>query len=288
MRLIAGRVLSSLTVGVLSTSLVYSQELPKIVVNPKVPPPFPETTISNLPAPEWVALGNDVPGVVEPVLVPRTIQETSGGCKGLKESGVVVLSFVIDSSGQPRNVMFKEALGTQVDLLALQLLLTSRFKPAMANGAPIAFGRDVSMKLDVCTERIAGEAKVSTRLSGALKEQFQNWRNAQTRANLAPLHMPPDTIADAEKVGVDGFSLGKAITRREYDSRGMSGKFNFGVLVDEHGVSHVQRVLQSTNPSLLPIAVEMIQSVRHTPALKDGMPVPVHFSEGLEIKSGMN
>jgi hypothetical protein len=69
------------------------------------------------------------------------------------------------------------------------------------------------------------------------------------------------------------------------DTKGMSGSFAFGVLVDEHGLGRIEKVLVSTNPNLLPIVAGIIQSFRSTPALKDGMPVPVHMVESLDINS---
>ena len=275
-----------LAVVILASLEARSQDLTPYPINPKVLPRFPDNPVSNLPVPEKVKLGNDVPGVVPPAPPALALAPMSSDCRGVKDAGTVTLSFIIDSRGEPRNVIFKRALASQVDLLALKILLDSRFQPATVNGSPIAFGRDVEMHLEVCIERQAGAAKEMTRLRTAKDVRFTDWRNAATEASLAPSPMPPDARADGEHPGADGFTEPKAIAHKNYDSQGMSGSFSFGMLIDEHGISHIEKVLRSTNPALLPVAASMVLSIRHTPAMKDGMPVPAHVTEALDIRSG--
>lgn len=247
-------------------------------------PQYPETRVSNLPKPEHVELYSDVAGLVEPVLIPGETPPLSSECKGTKDSGAVNLSFIVDAEGQPRNVVFKKALANQIDLLALKILLDSRFQPATLNGSPVAVGRDVEMHLQVCIEQSPGTTDELIRLRSPKTEKFSSWHHAPAEANLAPVPMPADALADAEQPGT-GFSTPKTLANKMLDAKGMSGSFAFGVLVDEHGLAHIQKVLLSTNPKLLPIAAKVIQDFRHTPALKDGMPVPVHTTESLEINS---
>ncbi len=229
-------------------------------------------------------LHNNEPEVAEPVLLPQQFPVLSSKCDGAKDTGTVTLSFVIDAKGEPRNVVFKRALGNQIDILALQILLESHFQPAMLNGASIAVGRDAEIHLEVCTEPQPGTINAVTRLCKPQIEKFTDWRHSPGQANLAPLHMPADAQADHEKPGAD-FTTPKAIAHRMLDTKGLSGSFEFGVLVDEHGIDHIEKVLKSTNPALLPVAVAMILSIRQTPAMKNGMPVPVHLTAGLNIGS---
>ncbi len=244
-------------------------------------PRYPETRVSNLPQPQHIRLYNGASGLVEPVLITSETPSLSSVCKGTKDSGSVTLSFIVDDNGLPRNVVFKQALANQIDLLALQILLDSRFQPALLNGSPVSVGRDVAIRLQVCIEESPdGTGKI--RLRSPKTEKFNDWRHAPAEANLAPVPMPADALADGENIGPD-FSDAKDIAHKSLDPHGMSGNFAFGVLVDEHGLGHIEKVLQSTNPKLLPIAAMMIQNVRHTPAMKDGMPVPLHLTERLEI-----
>lgn len=248
-------------------------------------PPYPETRVSNIPQPERVVLANNAVGLVDPVLIPGETPPLSKDCKGTKDAGSVTLSFVVDATGQPRNVMFKKALANQIDLLALQILLDSRFHPATLNGAPVAVGSDVEIHLQVCIEPKPGTTQELVRLRAPKTEKFMDWQHPPAEANLAPIHMPPDAIADAEKQG-PGFSAPKSIALNMPDAKGMSGSFAFGVLVDEHGLGHIEKVLGATNQKLLPIAAEAIHNTRHTPALKDGMPVPTHRTEEVAVTSG--
>lgn len=267
----------------ISVAIVASPQQPPAALNTL--PRYLETRVSNLPQPEQVELYNSAKEMVEPVLIPGQTLPLSNECKGTKDSGSVTLSFIVDAEGQPRNIVFKQALANQIDLLALQILLDSRFQPATLNGSPVAVGRDVEMHLQVCIDQKPGTTVELVRLRSPKTEKFSGWRHAQAEANLAPVKMPPDALADAENPG-PSFSTPKTIAHKMFDSKGMSGSFAFGVLVDEHGLDHIEKVLESTNPNLLPIAARMIQSIRHIPALKDGMPVPVHQTESLNITSG--
>lgn len=248
------------------------------------PQPYPDTVASNLPKPEKVKLYNSVPGIVEPVLLPEQFPPLSSKCHGSKDSGTVTFSFVVDANGEPRNAVFKRALANAIDLLALQLLLMARFQPATSSGAAVAFGRDVEMHLEVCNEKQPATGQGVARLRSAPELKFSNWRRAPEQANLAPAHKPDDAQGDHERPGSD-FTLPRVIARYMPDSHGMSGSFEFGVRADEHGIDHIEKVLKSTNPALLPVATAFILSIRQTPAMKDGMPVPVHFTANVDINS---
>jgi hypothetical protein len=269
----------------LAATAAFAQTLPTIPIDPKVLPTFPETSVSNVPPPERVQLVNNLAGVVEPVPISPPLSAYSSQCKGFQESGSVTLAFIVDANGNPRNVMFKNVLENQLDLLALKILLLSRFTPATIDGTPTAFGQDVDIHLDVCTEKQPGSTAEVTRLRSAATQKFVPWRKAPAEANLAPLKMPTDAIADAENVKDGGLVPPIRIPQhRAFDTRGMTGSFAFGVLVDEHGIGHIQKVLRSTNPPLLPIVSVMIESMRRIPAMKNGMPVPVHVIEGLTLQ----
>jgi hypothetical protein len=181
--------------------------------------------------------------------------------------------------------MFKQALANQIDLIALQILLDSKFQAAMLNGSPVAVGRDAEIHLQVCIEQQSGSSGEKIRLRTPKTEKFSDWSHAPAEANLAPLPMPTDALADGESPG-PAFTQPKSLAHKMLDTKGMSGFFTFGLLLDEHGIVHIEKVLKSTNPKLLPIAAKMIQSLRSTPALKDGMPIPVHQMESLDIGSG--
>jgi hypothetical protein len=249
--------------------------------------PYPDTVSSNLPMPERVKLSNGVPGLAPPTLIPKPLPPLASHCNGKKADGGARFSLVVDSNGYPRNVIFERALGKDLDLLALHILFESRFHPAMLGGSPVAVGREAETRLEVCVEETkdpSGALHHSVRLRSPQDERFSDWHHSSSEANLAPMDMPPDAQADHEHPGTD-FTLPKTIMERSIDAKGMSGSFLFGVLVDERGITHVEKVLKSTNSALLPIAAAMVSTIRQTPATKDGMPVPVHLTQGLTVKS---
>ena len=266
----------SLSAAVFTSAAAYAQQLPH----------YPDTVASNLPQPEHVKLYNNVPGTVEPVLLPLQVPPSQAECKGQKGSGTVTLTFVVDANGVPRNVYFKQALANNIDLLALEFLLNSRFQPATFNGAPVAVGRDVEMRLQICNEEqpVSGKnsIKITTKLRSVQDEKISNWRHSPDEANLAPIQMPADAQADHEHIGPD-FTPPKLIAKGAIPMRGLTGAFSFGIQVDEHGMPHIEKVLQATNPLIAQMAARLIINTRFTPALKDGMPVPVHLIQGIEM-----
>jgi hypothetical protein len=56
--------------------------------------------------------------------------------------------------------------------------------------------------------------------------------------------------------------------------------------VDEHGVPQDLEVLKSTDSELLPQVALCMRNIRFKPALKDGMPLPAHINEELDITAG--
>ena len=76
------------------------------------------------------------PGVTSPQLLSTTpIRIDSGKCKKKMDSKVI-FSVLVDSLGQPRNLMFLQPLGNEMDKFALQVASSDRFTPGTHDGAP--------------------------------------------------------------------------------------------------------------------------------------------------------
>jgi outer membrane biosynthesis protein TonB len=237
----------------------------------------------NLPQAEWVKLYGPEQGINAPILMQSTYALQSK-CAGAKAGGDVKFSFVVDSRGLPRNVVFEQALANEIDLLALKVILNSRFQPAMLNGAPVAVGRSAKMHLQICSEQTtdqSGKTRFTFRLRSNPEETVGDWNHSSAQANLAPIVIPPGICADRESNGFTPPTL--LVHPPPPDAKGHSGKFSFKVLVDEHGVPQDLEVLKSTDPALLPQVTLCMRNLRFKPALKDGMPVPAHITEGLDI-----
>jgi hypothetical protein len=253
----------------------------------KQPAPASDSVESNLPQPEWVKLYGREQGIAEPVLIqPATSLQSD--CKGQKRDGRVKLSFVVDSNGFPRNLVFERALANEVDLLALKLILNTRFHPATLNGSPVAIGSSVDMHLQACAEETkdqSGKASGVLRLRYPAEEKFEDWRDPPAQANLAPIAMPPGMQAERKPVN-NHFTPPKLLNQPDTpDGKGRSGTFSFVVVVDEHGIPQVRETLTSTDQTLLPQVIQCIRNTRYQPALNDGMPVPARITLGLNIRS---
>jgi hypothetical protein len=251
------------------------------------PPPARDSVESNLPQPEWVKLYSREQGITGPTLIqPATSLQSE--CKGQKSDGRVTLSFVVDSNGLPRNVVFEKALASEVDLLALKLLLNSKFQPAMLNGTPVAAGQSVEMRLQVCSEVTkdqSGKRSGFLRLRYPPEEKLEGWHNPPAQANLAPIAMPPDMQFDKKPPSGD-FTPPMMLTHpTPPDAKGHPGSFSFLVRVDEHGILQIQETLKSTDPQLLPLVMQCVRNTRHQPALYNGMPVPARSTIGMDIES---
>ena len=237
---------------------------------------------SNFPQPEWVKLYSREQGASAPVLI-QLAGNFENDCKGLKRGGSVKFSFVVDSSGLPRNVVFERALANEIDLIALKLMLMSRFHPAMLDGNPVAVGRSVEMRLQVCDEQTkdsSGQVRGSSRLRSLPEEEFKEWEHSPDRANLAPDPMPHGLLANRGKI--NGLTPPKQLARPELPNlRGHSGSLFVEGFVDEHGIPQELKPVKHTDDELLPVFLQFFRNVRYQPAMKDGMPVPCHFTESL-------
>jgi hypothetical protein len=241
----------------------------------------------NLPQPEWVKIYSREQGITEPTLI-QPAYSLQGECKGDKDGGSVKFAFVVDSNGLPRNVVFERALANGVDLVALKLMLDSKFQPAMLNGSPVAAGRKVEMRLQICTEQKkdpSGRVDTVFRLRLPPEEKFAEWPDPPVQANLAPISMPPGMRAEHEPTSGSHFTPSKALIRpKTPDVKGIPESFLVSLIVDEHGIPHDLKALQFTNRTLLPQILECIRNTRYQPALNDGMPVPALLTIGIDIQ----
>lgn len=103
---------------------------------------------------ERLTVYSDGPGVTAPTLLPLNLPPlTTEKCKQLVD-GRIIFSVIVDSSGQPRNIMFLHAIGNDLDKLALQIAAADRFSPAIHNGMKVAFAQSLELNLKACLTEI--------------------------------------------------------------------------------------------------------------------------------------
>jgi periplasmic protein TonB len=77
-------------------------------------------------------------GVTPPQLVYKVEPEFSEEARKAKHQGVVVLSIVVDASGNVRNIRVQQSLGLGLDEKAIEAVSRWRFRPGLFDGKPVA------------------------------------------------------------------------------------------------------------------------------------------------------
>jgi TonB family protein len=85
-----------------------------------------------------VFLGNTNNGLTPPRLIHNVDPEFSDEARRKKIEGVVTLSLVVDTEGQPTDVQVTGPIGHGLDEKAVEAVKQWRFQPAMKDGNPIA------------------------------------------------------------------------------------------------------------------------------------------------------
>lgn len=77
-------------------------------------------------------------GTSMPIILHKVEAEYSEEARKLKRQGTVVLKFVVDESGHPRDITVERGVGLGLDEKAIEALGKWLFKPAMKDGKPVA------------------------------------------------------------------------------------------------------------------------------------------------------
>lgn len=77
-------------------------------------------------------------GVTVPHLIHNVIPEYSDKGRRAKVEGTVLISLVVDSSGNPTMIKVTQSLGSGLDEKAVEAVQQWRFEPATKDGKPVA------------------------------------------------------------------------------------------------------------------------------------------------------
>jgi TonB family protein len=77
-------------------------------------------------------------GISNPVVIYSVDPEFSDEARRQKYQGVVVISLIVDTHGNPQDIRVVRPLGMGLDEKAVEAVRQYRFKPAMRNGKPVA------------------------------------------------------------------------------------------------------------------------------------------------------
>jgi TonB family protein len=208
----------------------------------------------------------DDAGVTAPDLIPAPLEiEQAPHCR--KWDGTVVLSAVIDSLGQARDVYLLRPTGDDLDKEALEIAAHDRFKPGSLNGALVPVALALQVKMEFCIEAV--ETGPNT---GALNAKLRS----QPEQTIRPLSKVHDS-----SVPVIGLKPNKGVMPpvplRDLKPLNGSGKCVVSVLIDEHGMPEDVRIVKSANAEFDRKALAAVSHERYKPAIKEGMPIAVRI-----------
>lgn len=241
-----------------------------------------------------------------PILVPVNITPApESKCDGVKQSGTVRFSFVVDQEGRARNIIFEQALGNDVDYTALRVMELDHFKPGTLNGDPVASFGAVEMQLAICVELKKDKSKlksISLRLRAQPVQKYDDQFRPKGVVGDGQREIPLTQISDPlqfpthlEKIG-EGVSAPKVIHSAEAEfsdyarANHLQGTGVFSLVVDEHGFPHNMQFeppkdhTKPLDPSLVQQGLLALRQYRFKPAMKDGMPVPVNASVEIDFR----
>jgi hypothetical protein len=202
-------------------------------------------------------------GVVAPELLPGQIQVTSvQPCKKL--DGTVVLSAVVDATGNTKDVFFLRPIGNDLDKLALIIAVADRFKPGTLDGANAAIALAIEIGMRACVEDVPG----STSGDYTVKLRSQPEQTIQ----------PPSKVHDSS-VLASRWKPNKGVTPPlplvQIQPVPGSEKCLVSVLIDEHGMPQDLKVVKGPNGDFCRQTLAAVSRERYEPALRNGEPVAV-------------
>jgi len=241
--------------------------------------PAPPQANANAATPK-VAVPLDNPGVIAPELLPVEIPLTQAkNCEKL--DGAVTLSAVVDSTGHPQNIYLLDPHRTDLDKLALIVANADRFKPGTQNGVPAAVALAIEIKMQTCVEDVPKSK------TGGYTVRF---RSLPLQNLLPPSKNSPATVPGPAPVTNKARVSPPVVTRdveAQYSDDARKKKINgiciVSLIVDANGMPQHVQIVKSLEPTLDQKALEAVSQYRFKPAKKNGVPVPVTITIGVDF-----
>jgi len=76
--------------------------------------------------------------ITEPKLLLYTEAKFSDEARRKSIEGTCILALIVDSNGMPQNIKVRRSIGSGLDEKAVEAVRQYRFRPALANGSPVA------------------------------------------------------------------------------------------------------------------------------------------------------
>lgn len=249
--------------------------------SPSTPPPVPDAQ------PAHVKVYTVGPSVIAPVLIPFNVANIAAGkCKN-KVDGKIAFSVLVDETGKPRNIMFLNPLGTELDRIAFQIVFSDRFSLGTRDGSPIVVGQSVEVDLQACDEQKNDHTGITIhqlRLRTQPVQKLIALPQPLEEAVLTPIGL---SMEDSYKAAIPYYRVGGDVTapvvlhfvdpeftdearRAQY-----AGVCSVSLIVDVYGRPQNVQVVRPLDYGLSEKAIQAVEQFRFKPAMKHGDPVPV-------------
>ena len=238
------------------------------------------------------------PGVIAPVLYPLNVTNISAGKCKKKVDGKVVFSVLVDETGMPRNIMFLQPRGWELDKLALQIVVADRFKPGTLDGIPVVVGQSVVLDLQTCVDEKkdnAGNKIDQLRLRSQPVQNLSALPKPLEEAVLTPIGLSLEDIYIAAspyyRIGGEVSAPVVLLSRDpEFSDEALRAKYGgvciVSLIVDEYGMPQNLRVVRKLGYGLDEKAIEAVNHFRFKPAMRNGEPIAVMVSIEINFRLG--
>jgi TonB family protein len=202
-------------------------------------------------------------------------------------AGKVVLSVLVDESGQPHNIMFLRPLGNDLDKLALKLVTADRFKPGTHDGALVVVGLSVDVVFQACIDVItddSGKKASWLRLRSQPVQKLEslpqppkeavltsdtNFLNGTGHSTSPTAHVGGSTTAPVP------LYTPEAHYTPEAKEAHITGTCLVSLVIDQQGMPQNIQIIRSLDPGLDQNAIDAAARFRFKPSMRNDEPVPV-------------
>lgn len=236
------------------------------------------------------------PNVTAPELQPlNPLPLFAGKCKKDMD-GWVFFSLIVDAAGKPRNITFRQALGSDFDKLALQIVSMDRFKPGTYEGAPVAIAQSVEVEIRACKDETKDD-------HGKKFDQLQlRFQPVQT---INSLPRPPEEVvltpenSSSQEININAsqvYRVGGEVSapvivffrEAKYSNKARRAKFEgicqLSLIVDTQGMPQDVHIVKAAGMGLDENAIEAVRQYRFKPAMKNGVPVAAMMNVGVNFR----
>jgi TonB family protein len=255
--------------------------------NPDNSHPSPEKS-------ERVEVYSDAPGVITPALLPLNLPLMPIEECQQKVDGKALLSVIVDSAGEPRDLWFLRAMGNDIDKLALQVASEDRFTPGTIHVSPVAVAQTLEVSIQACL--------IETKDSSGATSHHLELRSQPTQDLVAPFQPLKEVVLTAGDSWSDSKNrpprteqVGGSVTapialispRPQLTDEARRAKYQgacmLQLIVDRNGMPQAVKLVRKLDYGLDLKAVEAVEKSRFKPAMKNGEPVPVMITVKISI-----